>query len=70
MHTTSFQVEGHGEVLVAHNADWSGDATIIYKSGKKQKRVDLPGGLLQALGMEAARDKIRDGLISYLERWP
>lgn len=84
MHTTRFQVEGLkgevvGEVVVNHNADWSGEAIVTFEdpSGRKSTYPDpvvggwielrLPGPLLVALGRQAATAHLKDEIVRFVE---
>lgn len=41
MHTTRIETAEHGEVLVHHNGDWSGEAIVCWTS-RKNRRLEQP----------------------------
>ena len=69
MHTHEYKVDGYEDVRVHHNGGWDGDAIVAWtEPGKKQQTVTLPADVLLALGNAAAKDMIRDKMISVLEQ--
>lgn len=76
-HSSEFKIEGYkGTVLVLHNGDWSGDATIRYQEkGVKgilpdgePKEIQVPGRLLIALALPAAKKFVIGEVISNIEQ--
>lgn len=58
MHTTKL-----GELAIAHNGDWSGDAILFYRD----KELTVPAQELLALVNAAAREKLKTEIISFIE---
>jgi len=77
-HSSSFKIPGYeGDVVVIHNGDWSGDATVVFKEAvhgswdkeeKVEKRIEVPGRLLVALGLATAKQFVMTQIIRTLEQ--
>jgi|KBSSwiStaDraftv2_1062776.scaffolds.fasta_scaffold3448049_2 hypothetical protein len=77
-HSSSFQIPGYdGDVVVIHNGDWSGDATVVFKEAvfgswdKKEKleqRVEIPAKLLVALALPVAKEFVLSEIVRTIEQ--
>lgn len=77
-HSSSFQIRGYdGDVVVIHNGDWSGDATVIFKEAvfgswdkkeKPEQRVQIPAKLLIALALPAAKEFVLGEIVRGIEQ--
>jgi len=77
-HSSSYKIPGYkGDVVIIHNGDWSGDATVVFteevhgpwdKEEKVEKRVEIPGGLLVALGLPVAKEYVLMKVASSLDQ--
>jgi hypothetical protein len=68
-HTSAFKVPDiEDPVTVVHNSGWDGTATVVWKDRDGRKhRVQIPAGLLVQVGKQAAFDKVRGEVVSFLE---
>lgn len=78
MHSSTFKIEGYqGDVVVLHNGDWSGDATVIFreavygawdKQEKPEQRITIPGKLFIAISLPLAKKYVIENVIRGLEQ--
>ncbi len=77
-HASSFKIPGYqGDVVVIHNGDWSGDATVVFreavygawdKQEKPEQRITIPAKLLIALALPIAKEYVISQMIRGLEQ--
>lgn len=69
MHTLILNTKKHGEVVVAHNGDWSGDVTVGWKKGDKDYAVRMPAEVFIQVSRGVAVEALRVSVISHIEEW-
>jgi len=67
MHSMKVKIRS-GEVVINHNSDWSGDVVlVILEAGKPERRVEIPGEVLLAIGKESAMKYVRSSVVEFVE---
>lgn len=66
-HTSTYRING-SEVIVHHNSDWSGEATVRWQpDGGPMREAYLPAAFLVQLGEAVATEALKGALQSTLE---
>jgi hypothetical protein len=69
MHTTTANSD-LGEIVIHHNSDWSGDATIVLPGPRAAgggREIVLPGEVVLAIGLAIGRKDVVERVIDFLE---
>lgn len=69
MHTMFIDTEEHGQVIINHNSDYSGNLIVTWRdlNSGNIKNVELPAAIFVAINRAATRDDLLNEIVGFIE---